>query len=160
MGLIDSLIVWVHLIGVSIWVGGSIFIGVIIGPYVRSTQMSPKERIMFIVNLGKRFNKIALPSLIILFATGVYNARSFIFLGNIESTYGIILTIKVILVIIMSIIYIFHVNILWKRLEDNIDKYSESDINRVRRKIINMGRLIVGISIVILLLASILDSGL
>jgi uncharacterized membrane protein len=160
MGLIESLIIWIHLIAVSIWVGGSMFIGVVIGPYVRSTNMSTKERIMFTVNLGKRFNKIALPSLFILFITGIYNARLFILTGNINSTYGIILLIKVILVISMSIIYLLHVNILWKRIEKNIDTYSEDYINRARRTIINIGRLIIGLSITILLLASMLHSGL
>ncbi|GIU72330.1 MAG: hypothetical protein KatS3mg003_1809 [Candidatus Nitrosocaldaceae archaeon] len=160
MALVDSLIIWIHLVATSIWVGGSIFIGIVVGPYLRNINMNPKERTIFIVNLGRRFNKIALPSLFILFATGIYNARFFIINGNLDSTYGIILIIKVILVISMTLAYIIHVRVLWNRLEDNLDRYDQASIDKLRGKIINIGRLTVILSVVILLLAAILDSGL
>lgn len=159
MALIDSLIIWIHLLATSIWVGGSIFIGIVVGPYLRQLDMKPRERTMFIVNLGRRFNKIALPSLFILFATGIYNARFFI--SNPDfNIYSIILLIKVILVVIMALAYIIHVRVLWSKLEDNLDSYDEQYINKIRGRVINIGRLTVILSVIILLLASILDSGL
>jgi uncharacterized membrane protein len=160
MALIDSLIIWVHLLATSIWVGGSIFIGIVVGPYLRHLDMEPKKRTIFIVSLGRRFNKIALPSLFILFATGIYNARFFISDPNLDSSYAIILVIKIVLVVVMALAYIIHVRVLWNRLEDNLDSYDEDQINRLRRKIIHIGRLTVILSIIILLLAAILDSGL
>lgn len=160
MALIDSLIIWIHLLATSIWVGGSIFIGIVVGPYLRHLDMNSKERTMLIVRLGRRFNKIALPSLFILFATGLYNARFFLSEPNIDSTYGIILLIKIILVISMALAYIIHVKVLWNKLEGNLDNYDEAQINSIRSKVINIGRLTVILSVVILLLAAILDSGL
>lgn len=160
MALVDSLIIWIHLVATSIWVGGSIFIGIVVGPYLRNINMNPKERTIFIVNLGRRFNKIALPSLFILFATGIYNARFFIVNGSLDSTYSIILLIKVILVVSMTLAYIIHVRVLWNRLESNLDSYDQEEIDKLRGKIINIGRLTVILSVIILLLAAILDSGL
>lgn len=36
----DSLIMWVHLIGASIWVGGSIFLGIVLVPVLKSYTKS------------------------------------------------------------------------------------------------------------------------
>lgn len=158
MALVDAIIVWIHLLATSIWVGGSILIS-IISRYVRGTNLNNKEKTMFIVEIGKRFNKIALPSLLILFATGMYNARYYIlYPDNISSMYGIILTIKVSLVIAMTVAYIIHIRVLWKRLEASLD--DDNRLERLRKSIINIGRFIAVLSIAILLLASILDSGL
>lgn len=160
MALTDSLVIWAHLLATSIWVGGSIFIGIILGPYLKHLDMSIRERTMLMVSLGRRFNKIALPSLFILFATGIYNARFFISNPSIESTYAIILIIKVAVVLTMTLAYIIHVKVLWNKLEGNLDNYDENQINKVRRSIINIGRLSVILSVIILLLAAMLDSGL
>ncbi len=159
MALVDSLIIWIHLIATSIWVGGSLFIGMVIAPYARSLDISIKERTLLIVNLGRRFNKIALPSLFILFATGIYNARFVIVEPNLESSYTIILMIKVILIIAMTSLYIIHVRTLWSKVERNIDSYNDKEFMKIRSKIINVGRVVVILSIIILLLAALLDSG-
>ncbi len=156
MALIDSFIIWIHLLATSIWVGGSIFI-IVVGLSLKSLNMDIKERVRFMITLGKRFNKIALPALLILFATGIYNARLYIqYPENISSIYGIILSIKVALVIAMTIAYIIHV----RTLSNEFDEYDDTRLNRVRAKMINIGRLSVILSLIILLLASILDSGL
>ena len=96
MVLVDSLIIWLHLTCASIWVGGSIFLGIVLSPMLKKITKTIEERVALMINIGRQFNKIAVPSFVILIITGIYNSRSFFgnpsaFLGT---EYGIILLIK------------------------------------------------------------------
>ena len=149
MNIIDGFIIWIHLLSASIWVGGSIFIGIILAPMLKHIGNSMEERIIIMIKIGRRFNTIAFPSFIILMLTGLYNSRFFFEYpyNFIETDYGILLLIKIVLVIITLASYITHIKIFGK------------DINIIRSKIINYGRLTVIFSIIILLLAGFLDAG-
>src|SRR3989304_1645016 len=77
---------------------------------------SLEERLQMMIRVGRRFNIIAIPSLIILIGTGIYNSYSFF--NNFEllfsTSYGNLLTIKIILVMALIITYIIHVRIIRK----------------------------------------------
>jgi copper resistance protein D len=142
MNIIDGFIIWIHLLSASIWVGGSIFIGIILAPMLKHIGNSMEERIIIMIKIGRRFNTIAFPSFIILMLTGLYNSRFFFEYpySFIETDYGILLLIKIVLVA--------------KIIENREFGY----INIIRSKIINYGRLTVILSIIILLLAGFLDA--
>jgi putative copper export protein len=114
------------------------------------------------IRVGRRFNKIAIPSLIILIGTGIYNSYSFF--NNLEllfsTSYGNLLTIKIILVMALIITYIIHVRIIRKDIEEQImsKKMSEQQIKKLRSKIIILGEIIVIISVGILFMAALLNS--
>ncbi len=78
MPIADSLITWIHLVAASIWVGGSIFIGIVLVPMLKTLANTVEERTMLMITIGKRFNKIALSALAVLVATGVYKAQFFL----------------------------------------------------------------------------------
>lgn len=163
MILIDGIIIWIHLLSACIWVGGSIFIGLILAPMLKNIVSSVEERLALMIKIGRRFNKFAFPSFIILIVSGIYNSRFFFENPNnfFESDYGILLFIKIILTIIMFICYIIHIKSFGKEIEnkilgDNDPQYLKS----IRSKIIDYGRLVVFLSIFILLIAALLDSGL
>src|SRR5574341_563085 len=101
MPIADALITWAHLISASIWVGGSIFIGIVLAPMLKTISPSVEERLKIMIRAGRKFNKIAVPSLIILIATGLYNSYNILNRPDMlfSTNYGIILTIKIILVI-------------------------------------------------------------
>ena len=77
MTLVDGLIMWLHLICASIWVGGSIFLGIVLAPMLKTITKTIEERVSLMIKIGRRFNKIAIPSLGILIMTGMYNSRFF-----------------------------------------------------------------------------------
>jgi putative copper export protein len=164
MAVADGLVTWVHLICASIWIGGSIFVGVVLVPVLRSYTNTPDELVKLMVRIGRRFNNVAVPAFAALMATGLYTSRSFF--GDpgalIESPYGIILLMKIALVIATIGTYVVHVRVLNADMERKImSGYGGSMyIQSVRSKIINFGRIIVALSITILLLAALLDSGL
>lgn len=163
MALVDGLVTWVHLICSSIWVGGSIFIAAVAVPVLRAHIQSADERVGMMVRIGRQFNRVTIPAFGILMATGVYNARAFgaYPAALTESTYGIILLIKVILVFATVGAYVVHVKILNSEMEKKIlsGKAGSAYVQSVRSKIIHLGRVMVGLSIAILFLAALLDSG-
>jgi copper resistance protein D len=162
MNIIDGFIIWIHLLSASIWVGGSIFIGIILAPMLKQIGNSVEERIIIMIKIGRRFNNIAFPSFIILMLTGLYNSRFFFEHPQtfIETDYGILLFIKIVLVVITFASYIVHIKTFGKDTESKIIKNRKFEyIDIIRSRIINLGRLTVILSIIILLLAAFLDAG-
>jgi len=164
MPIADSLLTWIHLLSASIWVGGSIFIGIVLAPMLKSLANTIEERVILMIKIGRRFNMIAIPSLAVLVATGIYNTSSFIGSPNtiLDSTYGTILVVKIALVALMIAVFGVHVKISSSNIEQELTKThnpNSDGICRLRTRIIWLGRIIVGQSIAILLLAALLDSG-
>jgi len=159
----QAILTWIHLIAASIWVGGSIFIGVVFSPILKSITTSIEERIQIMIKVGKRFNKVAIPSLIILMATGLYNSYALLSNPNLlmGTSYGTFLTIKVFLVIALIITYAVHVRVIRKEVEEQImtKQMSMQEIQKLRKKIIILGEITVVLSIVILFFAALLDTG-
>lgn len=159
----QAILTWIHLISAAIWVGGSLFIGVVFSPLLKTLSNSVEERLQIMIRVGKRFNKIAVPSLIILIGTGLYNSHAL--LSNFDllvlTSYGIFLLIKIVLVIALIITYVVHVSVIRKDVEEQImsKQMSEKQIQKLRQKIIILGEITVVISVAILFFASLLDAG-
>lgn len=161
--LTEGLVVWLHLVAASIWVGGSIFLGLILSPMLKTITRTVEERIVILMKVGRRFNYIALPSLVVLVVTGIYNSKAFIFDPEAlyQTNYGIILMVKIAAVVATFIAYLLHIRIINTETEKNIiaGNASTTDVHSIRSKIIFLGRVIVVLSILILLLAAFLDVG-
>ena len=159
----QAIILWIHLISASIWVGGSIFIGIVFSPLLKTMFGSVEERIQIMIKVGKRFNKIAVPSLIILMGTGLYNSHILLSKPDLllATSYGNFLIIKIILVIALIITYVIHVRVIRKDVEDKImsKQMTPNQIQKLRKKIIILGEITVILSVIILFFASLLDSG-
>jgi putative copper export protein len=163
MAIEQAIITWIHLTSAAIWVGGSLFIGAVLAPILKTMSFSLEERLQMMIRVGRRFNKIAIPSLIILIGTGIYNSYSFFDNSNLlfSTDYGNLLLIKIILVIALIITYIIHVRIIRKDVEEQImsKKMSDKQIKKLRLKIIILGEIIVIISVAILFMAALLNNG-
>ena len=159
----QAIITWIHLIAASIWVGGSLFIGIVFSPLLKTMTSSIEERMQIMIRVGKRFNKVAVPSLIILMVTGLYTSHALIGKPDllISTSYGTYLIIKIILVIALIITYAVHVRVIRKDVEEKImsNQMSELEIKKLRKKIIILGEVTVVLSIAILFFASLLDAG-
>jgi copper resistance protein D len=163
MALADGLVTWVHLVGASIWVGGSIFLGIVLVPVLKSHTDTLEEMVALMVKIGRRFNKITIPAFAALIASGIYNSRVFLVAPStiLDTTYGIILLTKVILVVGTIVTYVIHIRLLDADMERKImsGQGGKIYVQSVRTKIIILGEVIVVLSVVILLLAALLDSG-
>jgi len=159
----QAIITWIHLMAAAIWVGGSLFIGIVFSPLLKTMSKSFEERIQIMIKVGKRFNKIAVPALIILMITGLYNSHLLLSKPHLlmETSYGIFLTIKIVLVIGLIITYSVHVRVIRKEVEDQImsNQMSIKQIQKLRKKIIILGEITVVLSVAILFFAALLDAG-
>jgi putative copper export protein len=159
----QAVLTWIHLISAAIWVGGSLFIGVVFSPLLKTISNSIEERLNIMIKVGRRFNKVAVPSLIILMGTGLYNSHVLLSKPDllVATSYGTFLIIKIVLVIALIITYAVHVRIIRKDVEEKImsKQMSERQIQKLRKKIIILGEVTVVLSIAILFFASLLDAG-
>jgi len=163
MTLEQAIITWIHLVSAAVWVGGSLFIGVVLAPILKKMSLSLEERLQIMIKVGRRFNRIAIPSLIILIVTGIYNSQGLLIRPDLlfSTSYGNFLLIKIILVILLIISFAIHVRIIRKEVEDKImnNQMSEKQIQKLRKKIMILGEIIVINSVAILFFAAILDAG-
>ena len=163
MPILDALLMWAHLVSASIWVGGSIFIGIVLAPLLKTISESVEERVAIMIRVGRKFNKIAIPSLAILIATGLYNSSNILskpaFL--LSTNYGIILVIKIILVISLLVMFAIHIRIIRTEIEKKIESKEmlPEIVQKLRSKIISLGRVMVFVSVAILFMAALLHSG-
>ena len=163
MVLEQAFLTWIHITSAAIWVGGSLFIGAVFAPILKKMSMSVQERLQLMIKVGRRFNKIAIPSLIILMATGMYQVHLVLQKPDIlyDTGYGNVLIIKMILVAALIVTYAIHVRIIRKDVEDQImnNQIPETQLQKLRKKIIILGEITVVLSVIILFLAALLNSG-
>jgi putative copper export protein len=163
MAIEQAILTWIHITCAAIWVGGSLFIGVIFAPILKKMSMPVEERLQLMIKVGRRFNKIAVPALIILMATGMYQAHLILQKSELllDSSYGNILIIKIILVIALIVTFAIHVRVIRKDVEEKImsKQISQNEIQILRKKIIILGEITVILSVIILFLAALLNSG-
>ena len=163
MALEQALLSWVHITSAAVWVGGSLFIGVVFAPILKKMSLSVEERLHLMIKVGRRFNKIAVPALITLIVTGMYQAHLVLQKSEIlyDTSYGNVLIIKMILVAGLIATYAIHVRIIRKDIEDQIaaNQIPEAQLQKLRKKIIILGEITVVLSVIILFLAALLNSG-
>lgn len=163
MSMEQAIITWIHLVSAAVWVGGSLFLGAVLAPVLKKMSLPLNERIQMMIKVGRRFNKIAVPSLIILISTGIYNSRFLLieYESLFLTSYGNFLFVKILLVIALIIVFVIHVRIIRKDIEDKImtNEMTEQQIQKLRKKIIILGEIIVIISVAILFFAAVLDVG-
>ena len=163
MALEPALLSWVHITSAAIWVGGSLFIGAVFAPILKKMSLSAEERLQLMIKVGRRFNKIAVPALIVLIVTGMYQAHLVLQKSDVlfDTSYGNVLIIKILLVAALVATYAVHVRIIRKDVEDQImaSQISEDQLQKLRKKIIILGEITVVLSVIILFLAALLNSG-
>jgi len=159
----QAILTWIHLVSAAIWVGGSLFIGIVFSPLLKTMSNSVEERMQIMIRVGRRFNKIAVPSLIILMTTGLYSSYGLLSKPDLlaGTSYGTFLTIKITLVIALIITYVIHVRVIRKDIEVKImsNQMLAPEIQKLRKKIIVLGEITVVLSVTILFFASLLDAG-
>ena len=163
MAIEQAILTWIHITCAAIWVGGSLFIGVVFAPILKKMSMPIEERLQLMIKVGRRFNKLAVPALIILMATGMYQAHLILQKSDLllESSYGNVLVIKIILVVALIVTFAIHVRVIRKDVEEKImsKQISDDQLQVLRKKIIILGEITVVLSIIILFLAAVLNSG-
>ena len=163
MAVEQAIVTWIHLISASIWVGGSIFLGVVLAPLLKKMSLSIEERLELMIKVGRRFNKIALPSLVILIGTGIYNSHLVLQSPEIlfSSSYGAFLITKIVLVIALIVTFTVHIRLFSKDIEQKISarQIADMELKKLNKKGMILGETTVVISVAILFFAALMDVG-
>ena len=163
MAIEQVIVTWAHLVSASIWVGGGIFLGVVLAPLLKKMSFSTEERLELMIKTGRRFNKIALPSLIILIATGIYNSHLVLQSPEIlfSSSYGAFLLTKITLVIALIVTFAVHIRVFSGDMEKKITnrEIEDNELKKLNRKGMILGETTVVLSVSILFFAALLDAG-
>ncbi len=103
----DYLITWIHLAAAITLIGGLLFSQFVLTPVARKTPSDSQSR--EVVRLaGRRFRTIAWVSLIILILTGAYQMLNESGAARIETTWGVVLMLKLFLFVIAFGLLLIH----------------------------------------------------
>ena len=95
-----TIIIWIHLIAAITWIGGMLFVWLVLNPAIR--QMPPQSQGPDILRgIEERFRRIRWTSLLILLVTGFFNLIHEGGSARLESSWGAVLLVKLLLVAIV-----------------------------------------------------------
>ncbi len=116
MTAVNVIMLWIHLLSAIIFVGGSLFIWLIVVPVSHALAKDEKERTELVGRVAKRFGQLVNPTLGILLLTGVYNATWYLrSVDPLFTTYlGQILLLKALLAVVLVFLVYFN-NIVYAR---------------------------------------------
>jgi uncharacterized membrane protein len=113
-----AVIRWLHLLSAMAWIGGMIFILVVLLPILRAT-MPPVERALVVARVGRRYATVSWVALAVLVVTGFFNTerRGLVWSRMLDSDYGRTLHWKLILVSFVIVLTLIHALYFGKRIE-------------------------------------------
>lgn len=69
------ILLFLHLVGVSVWLGGQLLLVVGVVPALRG--MDPEARRELVVLVGRRFGQVSGPALVLILVTGIWMAATY-----------------------------------------------------------------------------------
>lgn len=121
-----SWIRWVHLISAISWIGGQIFILIVLLPVMR-TSLPRNERTLLFAQVGRRYAVLSWVALALLVVTGVLNGerRGIDWTRLPDSSYGRILLVKLIFVTVVILITLVHALYFGRRITEIAEQVRE-----------------------------------
>ncbi|MFQ5803518.1 MAG: DUF4149 domain-containing protein [Candidatus Methylomirabilales bacterium] len=151
--MVSLALVTLHLLAAVVWIGGMLFVGLVLTPVLRGRP--PVERATLLHVVGRRFLKVGWTALAILLVTG----PAMWALLNFKLTP--VLIAKLILVAVILLLSLFHDFSLGPRLVAQMQKGGEgNETFRLRRRVALLARLNILCAIVVLILGLAFSRGL
>ncbi len=112
-----SWIRWVHLVSAIVWIGGQLFILIVLLPILRNA-LPRNERALLFAQVGRRYAVVSWIALLLLVATGILNGerRGIEWARLPQSSYGRILLVKLIFVAVVIAITLVHALYFGRRI--------------------------------------------
>jgi putative copper export protein len=103
-----ALILWLHLLGAVIWVGGLVFLVLVVGPALKRAA-SVREYLRLGLNFESRFRAVMWPAVGVVLFTGLFNVINILYAtslsgGRMPPLFVRLLGLKIGLVVIMIIL--------------------------------------------------------
>ncbi|MCX2726387.1 CopD family protein [Thermomicrobium sp. 4228-Ro] len=111
---------WLHLVALSFWLGGQLFLVLVVQPVLRLTVPDRAQRLALTATLGRRYSPLAWVSLGIMIVTGLllgtHRGVQWTALLSWNPGYGRTLAIKMLLVGIVLVLTVLHGRLIGPRL--------------------------------------------
>lgn len=129
--MVDSLSLWLHLLGATLWVGPQFTLALVSVPVVRSLQ-DPGLRGQVTRRLTARFAMLTTGALALLIVTGIENVRAYAPGDMFDLRYGPILVAKLILVAMTVVVTLYHGAVVGPRLLRATEAGNQGEARRLR----------------------------
>lgn len=101
-------ILWLHLLGVIVWLGGLLFQLLVVAPTLKRLP-SAADRLRFRLTLEIRFRSVLWPAVGLVLLTGLYNVMNVFYAtalagGSVSPAFVRLLSIKLLLVVLMLVL--------------------------------------------------------
>ncbi|MYC26620.1 MAG: hypothetical protein F4X63_01300 [Nitrospira sp. SB0662_bin_26] len=152
----DYLITWIHLAAAITLIGGLIYSQFVLAPAARDTATD--SRSWEVVRLaGRRFRTISWVSLIILILTGAYQMLNESGAARIETTWGVVLMLKLLLFVIAFGLLLIHDFIIDPYALPSKDTSPASASPTVSARADTLQKAVIAMTLAVLLVASYLS---
>lgn len=101
---------FLHVVSVTVWVGGQLFLGLVLGPTIRQF-LGPRERMPLSMAIALRFKRVGHVALGVLVLTGLWRVRYLFQTGLasfVDTTYGRVFLLKMVLFVAMVALGVVH----------------------------------------------------
>ncbi len=103
-----AFIVWLHLLGAVVWVGGLVFLVLVVGPALKRAA-SVREHLRLGLNLESRFRAVMWPAAGVVLLTGLFNVINILYAtsiagGSVPPAFARMLALKIGLVVVMVVL--------------------------------------------------------
>lgn len=148
---LPALVLWIHLLAAFFWIGGMIFLGLIVVPVERGISDS-RLRFDLVNKIGTRFKYFGWASIAILALTGLYSTLIRIPSWEVlfGSRYGLTLITKLVLVTLMVVLSAFHDFYLGPRVVESAKKGEKISRELHLLTYLARGNLILGLLVIYL----------
>ena len=160
-----QIIVYVHILAALVWIGGMLFLALVVVPAVR--PLPEVERGALVGAVGRRFRTVGWMCIALLLATGVANAAArgvtpqvFVSAPFLASTFGRLLWLKLALVLLMIALSAVHDFVLGPASVRAIARRDVATARALRRQASWNARLNALLGLLVILLAVFLVRGL
>ena len=145
-------LVTLHLLGAVVWIGGMLFLGLVLAPVLR--HRPPVERGALVSAVGRRFLRVAWAALGVLLLTGsiLWALRGF--------QLTLVLIAKLALVAVVLLLSLYHDFLLGPRLVAQLERGGQGEETLLlRRRLAFLARLNVLCALVVLILGLVISRG-
>ncbi len=158
----STFILWLHLLGVVVWIGGLIFQLMVVMPTLKRRPLV-FDRLRYGVSLDVRFRYVMWPAVSLVLLTGFYNVINVLYTtsrtgGRIPSGFASILGLKLSLVVVMIALQVLQRFAVHSRLVTLLEREtsetirSSDDLTKFLRYAYGLNILTVGAAIIALFL--------
>jgi putative copper resistance protein D len=131
-----ALVRWVHLVAMAIWLGGQLFLFLVVRPVLRS-QLDRPTQTQFTAAFGRRYSPLAWISLIFAilngFAIGEHRGVAQSALVSFPAAYGTLLIMKMTLVALILVLTLLHGRFIGPQLTELARSLDPRDRQRYRQ---------------------------